>query len=79
MCDIDGMAGDDRKKTVMKQWVGLELARWMKDPTVGSAQKELQGHRNTAAHKKADQAAAILVVRRHYANKAKESAAQSQK
>lgn len=67
------MDGDDKKKAVMKQWVGLELARyllyidvssvlafisfvqyrktcrvfcrWLKDPSVGSAQEELQGDR----------------------------------
>ena len=76
VCDIEGAENlDDRKKQVMKQWVGLELARWMKDPSVGSAQKELQGEKNSEAHKKADQAAAILMVRRHYANKAKEAKA----
>jgi hypothetical protein len=54
--------GDERKQAVMQQWVGLELARWMKDPTVGSAQKELQGDRNTEAHRKADQVGDLPVL-----------------
>ena len=39
--------------------------RWLKDPTVGSAQEELQGDRNSEAHKKADQVSADHATVKH--------------
>jgi len=66
VCDLDasGVELDVKTKAVLKQWVGLEFSRWMKDPTVGSAQKELQGALDTEAHRNAQRTALVLQMKR---------------